>query len=94
MENAFIIQVEIVVADFFFVISECIIKCRIQMIIISTNSHNVQYDGTLIPLSGLLPQTAIIHQIPNASHSTFTDFAIPSQTPTPLSERSDDLMGI
>ena len=40
-ENAFIIQVEIVVADFFFVISECIVKCRIQMIIISTNSHNV-----------------------------------------------------
>ena len=31
----------------------------------------------------LFPQIAIIHHTPSASHNTFTDFAIPSQTPTP-----------
>lgn len=40
-ENAFIIQIEIVVADFFFVISECIVKCRIQMIILSVDSNYI-----------------------------------------------------
>ena len=88
-EHCFISQIEIVVADLSgcfriaLMFSQCIVKCGIQMVILPADPHNIPSVTVLDPFLRIVPQIAITHHTPNASQSTFTDLAMPSQTPTP-----------
>lgn len=63
--------------------AKSIVKGGVQMVVLSVNPDNIPGVAVLDPFSGLFPQMAMMHQTPRASQSTFTDLAIPSQTPTP-----------
>ena len=85
-EDRLIVQIEVVVADLtagLNAFSKAVVEGGIQVIAGLTDLHDIPCMAVLDPFSGLFPHKAIIHQIPRTSHNTFTDFAIPSHTPTP-----------
>ena len=85
-KDVFVIQIKIIVADAdraVLVFAKSIVKGGVQMVVLSLIRTIFQVWRYLIPFSGLFPQMAMMHQTPRASQSTFTDLAIPSQTPTP-----------
>ena len=85
-EDRLVVEIEVIVADFLAglaAFAETVVEGSVQMVVRFPDLDDVQVWRYLMPFSGLLPQSAIMHQMPSVSQRILTDLAMPSQTPTP-----------
>ena len=85
-EDRLVVEIEVIVTDFLAgleAFAETVVEGSVQMVVRFPDLDDVPAMAVFDALSGLLPQSAIMHQMPSVSQRILTDLAMPSQTPTP-----------